>query len=56
MTRTNTLRENIEWLLTQYKRELELEEQKDIEEQNLDVLNDFKNVICELECALEISK
>ena len=56
MERTNTLKQNIEWLLEQYKKELTLEEAKDIDSQNLDIINDFKNIIIELEFALEISK
>ena len=51
----DTLRNNIIWLLNQYKKELEIEEQKDILEQNLDIINDYKNIITELEFALEIS-
>jgi len=56
MERTKTLRQNIEWLLEQYKKELELEENQDILKQNLDIINDYKNIIIELEFALKISK
>lgn len=56
MKKENTLKENISWLLEQYKKELEIEERQDIEEQNLDVINDYKNIIIELEYALKISK
>lgn len=56
MEKKNTLKQNIQWLVEQYKKELQLEEQKDILEQNLDILNDFKNIIIELEYALELDK
>ena len=56
MKKENTLRGNIEWLLEQYKKELALEEQKDILDQNLDIINDYKNIIIELEYALELDK
>lgn len=56
MEKTNTLKENISWLLEQYKKELALEEEKDIEEQSLDIINDYKNIIIELEFALELDK
>lgn len=56
MEKEKTLKENISWLLEQYKRELELEEQKDIEEQDLDIIDSYKNYIIELEYALKISK
>lgn len=51
----DTLKNNIKWLLERYKFELELEEQKDISLQNLDIINDYKNIIIELEFALDIS-
>ena len=50
------LKENISWLLEQYKKELQLEEQKDISEQNLDIITAYNNIITELEFALDISK
>lgn len=56
MEKGKTLKENISWLLQQYKKELELEEEKDIDEQNLDIIESYKNVIIELEYALSISK
>ena len=56
MKNGETLKNNIIWLLNQYKKELALEEQQDIENQNLDIINDYKNVIIELEYALKISK
>lgn len=56
MKKTNTLKENIQWLIEQYKKELQLEEQKDILEQNLDILDAYKNIIIELEYALELDK
>lgn len=56
MEKEKTLKENIVWLLNQYKKELEIEESQDILEQNLDIVNDYKNIICELEFALKISK
>ena len=51
----DTLKNNIKWLLEKYKFELELEEQKDISLQNLDIINDYKNIIIELEFVLDIS-
>lgn len=56
MKRTNTLKENIEFLLQQYKKELALEEAKDIDKQNLDIITDYQNYIIELEYALELDK
>lgn len=56
MEKGKTLKENITWLLEQYKKELELEEQKDIDDQNLERQEGYKNIIIELEYALEISK
>ena len=56
MENTNTLKQNIQWLLEQYKKELKIEEEQDILKQNLDVINSYKNIIIELEYALKISK
>ena len=56
MEKEKILKENIVWLLNQYKKELEIEESQDILDQNLDIVNDYKNIICELEFALKISK
>lgn len=56
MQKNVDLRVNIKWLLDQYKKELEEEEKKDILEQNLDIINDYKNIIIELEYALKISR
>ena len=56
MEKGKTLKENISWLLQQYKKEIELEEQKDIDEQNLDIIESYTNIIIELEYALKISK
>lgn len=56
MEKNNTLKENITWLLEQYKKELKIEESQDIDDQNLDIINDYKNIIIELEYALKISK
>lgn len=56
MKRENNIYENIEWLLSQYKKELEIEESKDIDEQNFDIIESYKNIIVELEFALRISK
>ena len=56
MEKDKTLRENITWLLEQYKKELELEEQKDIDEQNFDIIDSYENYIVELKFALKISK
>ena len=56
MKNTNTLKENIQWLLEQYKKELALENQKDIDKQNLDIIESYNNIIIELEYALKISK
>lgn len=52
----NNIYENIEWLLTRYKTELELEEKKDIREQNFETIECYKNIIIELECILRLSK
>lgn len=54
MENNKTLRENIEWLLNQYKKELEYE--KNEKEPNDDIINDYENVITELEFALKVSK
>ena len=54
MKKTNTLKENISWLLEQYKKELALEEEKDIDEQNFERIDGYKNIIIELEYALEL--
>lgn len=56
MERGKTLKENISWLLQQYKKELKIEEEQDIDEQNLDIIESYKNIIVELEYALNISK
>ena len=56
MEKGKTLKENISWLLQQYKKELKYEEEKDIEEQNFEIIDGYKNIIIELEYALEISK
>lgn len=56
MEKKNTLKENIQWLVEQYKKELQLEEQKDILKQNLDLVDAYKNIIIELEYALELDK
>jgi len=49
-----TLRENIEWLLEQYKKELELEKQK--EQPDDDWIWNVENYILELQTALRLSK
>jgi len=51
----DTLKNNIIWLLNQYKKELEEEQKKDILEQNLDIITSYQNIIIELEFALDIS-
>lgn len=56
MEKNKTLKENIQWLLEQYKKELTIENQKDIVEQDLEILNFYENIIIELEYALKISK
>lgn len=57
MERGKTLKENISWLLQQYKKELKIEEEKDIDEQqNFERIDGYKNIIIELEYALNISK
>lgn len=56
MEKSKTLKENIQWLLEQYKKELAIENQKDILEQNLDIINCYECTISELEFALKISK
>lgn len=54
MNKNNTLEENIIWILEQYAKELNIEKQKD--EPNFDVINDYENIIIELNFALEFSK
>lgn len=56
MKKENTLKENIQQLIWLYKVALEEEEQKDIDEQNLERQEGYKNIIIELEYALEVSK
>lgn len=56
MLKDNTLKQNIEWLLNQYKKELDIEEQKDILYQDLEAIEFYKNIIIELEYALRISR
>ena len=56
MHKALTLKENIQQLIRLYKEELEEEEQKDIDEQNLERQEGYKNIIIELEYALEVSK
>lgn len=56
MERDKTLKENLEWLIRQYQKELDIEEKKDIEEQDLDTIEHYKNIIIELEYAIKISK
>lgn len=56
MLKENTLKQNIEFLLNQYKKELEIENEKDILEQDLEILTFYQNIIIELEYALKISK
>ena len=55
MKNGETLRENIYWLLSQYKKELEIEKQKDVLEQELEIINCYENIIIELEYALKVS-
>lgn len=54
MEKGKTLKENIQKLIWLYKVALEEEEQKD--EQNLERQESYKNIIIELEYALDISK
>lgn len=49
-----SLRDNITWLLNQYRKELKIE--KASEDANNDIINDFENIIIELEFALKVSK
>ena len=56
MERDKTLKENLEWLIRQYQKELDIEESKDIEEQDLDIIEHYENIISELEYAIKISK
>lgn len=56
MERDKTLKENLEWLIRQYQKELDIEENKNIEEQDLDTIEHYKNIIIELEYAIKISK
>ena len=51
----DTLKNNIIFLLNQYKKELEQEEKKDIDKQNIDIITSYQNIIIELEFALKIS-
>ena len=56
MLKENTLKQNIEFLLNQYKKELDIENKKDILEQDLEAITFYENIIIELEYALKISK
>lgn len=56
MEKNKTLKENINWLLNRYRMELTLEEEKDIDDQDLYVIETYTNIIIELEYALKISK
>ena len=56
MKNDKTLRENIEWLIEAYKKELEEEKNKQQEEQDYMAIVNFENIIMELEFALGISK
>lgn len=57
MLKENTLKQNIEFLLNQYKKELDIEnKKKDILEQDLEAITFYENIIIELEYALKISK
>lgn len=56
MKKDLTLKENIQQLIWLYKVALDEEEQKDIDEQNLERQEGYKNIIIELEYALKISK
>ena len=51
-----TLKENITWLLEQYKKSLQEEKAKKDDEQNIEMIWDYENIIIELEFALKISK
>lgn len=55
MLKENTLKQNIEFLLNQYKKELDIENKKDILEQDLEAITFYENIIIELEYALKIS-
>lgn len=56
MYKEKTLKENIEFLLNQYKKELDIENKKDILEQDLEAITFYENIIIELEYALKISR
>lgn len=60
MEKGKTIRENVEWLLNQYKKELEITKQKDQEslecEDVSQIIWDYENIITELEYLLKISK
>lgn len=55
MKNNETLRENINWLINRYREELKIEKQKDILEQDLEIINCYENIIIELEYALKVS-
>ncbi len=56
MLKENTLKQNIMFLLNQYKKELDIESKKDILDQDLEAITFYENIIIELEYALKISK
>lgn len=55
MKSDKTLKENITWLLEQYKKELEIEKRNE-KENNYMIIVGYENIIMELEFALKISK
>ena len=54
MKKEKTLKENIQWLIDQYKKELEIENSREVKDYVV-ILN-YENIIYELEFALQISK
>ena len=55
MNRNMTLRENIMFLLDQYKKELNIEKNLPDKDQNYDIIECYSYIIAELEFALKIS-
>ena len=56
MKKENTLKENLEFLIKAYERELEEERKKDLMDQDEGKIEDYENIIYELKFAIKISK
>ena len=55
MKRENTIKENVEFLLSMYKRELEYAKKHE-EEYSYDIIECYENSIIELQAILDLSK